>query len=149
MINNLIATIKNYRFEGIIFMSVFATMGSLYYSEIMGLQPCILCWYQRVFMYPIPLVLVTARLANVKSPGKYVASLAIPGLFIAAYHVLLQVFQLDNALFGNCSIATPCQQVQYAFGGIFTIATQSLISFLMICILLLTGKINTKKHLFN
>ncbi|KAA0806277.1 disulfide bond formation protein B, partial [Bacillus sp. AY2-1] len=40
------------------FVSFIATIGSLYFSEIKGFIPCELCWYQRIFMYPIPLLIL-------------------------------------------------------------------------------------------
>ncbi len=133
--------IADYRFELIIFLSLIATMGSLYYSEVMDLTPCLLCWYQRIFMYPIPLVTIAGRLAGVKNLGKFIAALVIPGLAIAAYHVYLQAFQIENVIFGSCAVATPCQEVQYALGGVFTIAVQSLIAFTLIGTSLLLGKL--------
>lgn len=136
--------ISTYRFEIILFLSLIATLGSLYYSEAMELQPCLLCWYQRIFMYPIPLIVIAGRLGKIKNLGLFIGSLSIPGLLIAAYHVYLQAFQIENVVFGSCAVATPCQDVQYALGGILTIAVQSLIAFALINLSLASFKFDTK-----
>lgn len=72
--------------------SLIATLGSLFYSEILKFQPCILCWYQRIFMYVQPPMLYMAVLRNQRVLKPYLLLLNIVGGFIAAYHYTLQRF---------------------------------------------------------
>ncbi|MGR5922655.1 disulfide bond formation protein B [Bacillus pacificus] len=44
------------------FISLIATCGSLYFSEILGFTPCNLCWYQRIFMYPLIFLIIIAMI---------------------------------------------------------------------------------------
>src|SRR3972149_7646759 len=63
-----------------------ATLGSLYFSEVAGFEPCKLCWLQRIFMYPLVIILGTAYLRKLKDTWNYVLPLSITGGLIAAYH---------------------------------------------------------------
>ena len=67
-----------------------ATLGSLYFSEIRGFIPCELCWYQRILMYPLALILGISTFQNDSSAKKFVLPMAIIGWFISFYHYLLQ-----------------------------------------------------------
>lgn len=71
-------------------VSFIATLGSLYLSEIMKYEPCTLCWYQRILMYPLVLLLGTAIIRKDYRIGIYSLTLAIIGACIAAYHYSLQ-----------------------------------------------------------
>ncbi|MDZ5610621.1 disulfide oxidoreductase, partial [Bacillus pseudomycoides] len=71
-------------------VSLIATLGSLYLSEIMKYEPCTLCWYQRILMYPLVLLLGTAIIRKDYRIGIYSLVLAIIGACIAAYHYSLQ-----------------------------------------------------------
>ena len=70
--------------------SIVATLGSLYFSEVMKLVPCTLCWYQRICMYPLVAILGVSIWEKKKDIYKYVLPLSIVGLFITLYHNLLQ-----------------------------------------------------------
>jgi disulfide bond formation protein DsbB len=76
---------KRYSFY---FAWLVATVGcliSLYYSEIKGVEPCKLCWLQRVFLFPLPLILFPLIFHQKKEFIPYVLSLPILGLFFASY----------------------------------------------------------------
>ena len=77
-----------------LFLVLLATLGSLVYSEIIGLEPCRYCWYQRIFIYPQVLILGIAlykdELSIVK---KYLISLTSFGIIFAGYHYLAQKLQ--------------------------------------------------------
>jgi disulfide bond formation protein DsbB len=68
-----------------------ATVGSLYFSEIAGWEPCRLCWYQRIFMYPQVLLLGYALWKRDYTVAPYIFLLSFVGLFIAFYHYGEQV----------------------------------------------------------
>ncbi len=66
------------------------TIGSLYFSQVKGLIPCELCWFQRIFMFPIPIVLAISGYRQDKKGYIYALSLALIGLVIALYHLSIQ-----------------------------------------------------------
>ena len=83
-----------------------ATLGSLYLSEIVHLIPCRLCWFQRIFMYPLVIVLGVAAKRRDATVGLTTSILAGLGLVIAGYHYLIQQFpSLDS---GACDLNAPC-----------------------------------------
>ena len=137
--------VTKYNYYLIFLVGITATLGSLYYSEIANYTPCLLCWYQRIFMYPIPIITLIGITAKYKNLRNYILGLATPGLIIACYHVYVQAAQVDTNLFGSCSTASPCQEIQYAFGGILTIAVQSMLAFTLIMGLLLVNYYLNKK----
>ncbi len=69
-------------------LSLVATLGALFIGEIMGQEPCALCWYQRIFMFPLPIVLGIALLRNDIRVWIYALPLSGLGALIAAYHML-------------------------------------------------------------
>jgi disulfide bond formation protein DsbB len=81
------------------------TLGSLYYSEIADFTPCELCWFQRIFMYPLVLILGVATWRRDRHVWVYVLPQAVVGAGIAVYHTQLQAFP-GQATF--CTTETPC-----------------------------------------
>jgi disulfide bond formation protein DsbB len=63
--------------------------GSLYFSEVLHLAPCVLCWYQRITMYPLVAISLVAMLRKDKKAWEYILPFALIGLGIATYHVIL------------------------------------------------------------
>src|SRR3989344_6190167 len=70
---------------------VIATVGSLFFSEIAHFSPCVLCWYQRIFMYPMAFILTIAYFMKDKTLAVYTIVLSAIGAVIAFYHYLLQI----------------------------------------------------------
>ncbi len=75
-----------------------ATAGALFAGEVMGQAPCLLCWYQRIFMFPLALVLGMAALRGDGAAWMYGMALALPGALVAAYHGLLYAGILAEAM---------------------------------------------------
>src|SRR3989344_3377205 len=75
----------------LLFIALVATLGSLFYSEIAGYQPCQLCWYQRILMYPQVLLLALALWRKELSILNYTALLSLFGAALAGYHYLMQL----------------------------------------------------------
>jgi Disulfide bond formation protein DsbB len=115
-------------------VAMLATVGSLYFSEVAGFTPCTLCWYQRIAMYPMVVILGVGAVRRVRSvPGT--AALAAIGAVIAGYHVALEwVPSLDT---GACALATPCTLVWFRAFGVFSLPTLALVAFMLILTLLL------------
>lgn len=86
-------------------VAIGATVGSLYFSERAGFVPCELCWYQRIAMYPLGVLLAIAAVRGDRDIARYALPLAGAGLAISAYHVQLQLFP-GQASF--CDVANPC-----------------------------------------
>jgi disulfide bond formation protein DsbB len=84
-----------------------ATGGSLYYSEVVGYTPCVLCWYQRIAAYPLVVVLGIATLRRDLGIRPYVIAVSAIGAVIAAYHSWIQVYPPDSGS-AFCSIDVPC-----------------------------------------
>lgn len=70
-------------------VSLVATISVLFIGEIMGQAPCVLCWYQRAFMFPLAVVLGVACYLSDPRIWRYGLPLAIFGWVFAAYHTLL------------------------------------------------------------
>jgi disulfide bond formation protein DsbB len=112
-------------------VAVVATAGSLYFSEVLGLIPCELCWYQRILMYPLVLVVGVAALED--RPGVYRTALplSVAGAGVAAYHSYVQVAVEST----TCTVGG-CGSVQFRLLGL-TIPNLSLVAFVLLSLLLL------------
>jgi disulfide bond formation protein DsbB len=108
--------------------------GSLYFSEVADLVPCALCWYQRIAMYPLAVVLLVAAVRSDLGVRAYASALAAIGAGIAAYHVLLQ--RIPGLPSGACSLEVPCSAIELERFGFVTIPLMALIGFLTILVLL-------------
>lgn len=86
-------------------VAVAATLGSLYFSEVAGFIPCKLCWYQRIAMYPLVVLLVMAAVRRDQLMLLYVRVLALFGLAVSAYHVWIQWFPEKSNF---CEFDNPC-----------------------------------------
>lgn len=105
--------------------AIVATSGSLYYQFGLGLFPCELCWYQRIAMYPLVVVLGYAAVVGQPDVHRSVIPLALPGLGLAAYHSLLQLSPSLSCGFLGCGV------VQYRLLGL-TIPNQALLGFALV-----------------
>lgn len=112
-------------------VAIIATAGSLYLSETVGLIPCKLCWFQRIAMYPLALILPIAAFRRDHGARLYVAVLATIGAGIALYHRLIQAYpSLDT---GSCSASGPsCSSPLIKQFGFVTIPYMALSAFVLI-----------------
>jgi len=116
-----------------------STLGSLFFSEKMGFPPCALCWYQRIFMFPLVFILLAGLFPFDKNITKYALPLAIVGWGFAFYHYLIYSGFIPESL-QPCSQGVPCSETYIDLFGFLTIPMLSLISFSIIIILLLSMK---------
>jgi disulfide bond formation protein DsbB len=84
-----------------------STSGSFYMSEVLGWEPCRWCWYQRIFMYPLALVIALGLIKKDKHLPHYALLLAVPGACASVYHILLQKVPYLKAL-ETCAETNPC-----------------------------------------
>lgn len=127
--------ISMYINETIFAISFWATFASMALSQIYELEPCTMCWYQRIFMFPIPIIAAVAIIRKDKYAYLYMLPIAVIGWLISFYHNLLQwgviVHETDT-----CSInSVSCSEPQIQILGIFTIPFGSLLIFSAVIIL--------------
>ena len=113
-----------------------ATLGSLYFSEVKSLPPCLLCWYQRILMYPLAIILAVAIYRKDKQVAYYALPLSLIGAAIALYHYLIQWTALKDINPISCSITADCSQKQLIYLGFITIPLFSFIAFIVISALM-------------
>jgi len=113
--------------------SIAATLGSLYFSEVMHFIPCTLCWYQRIFMYPLAIILGIAAYRNDTGIYRYVLPLSIIGMLISGYHTLLQKIPYLRQ-FEMCTSGVPCSQDYINWLGFITIPILAFAAFTIITI---------------
>lgn len=154
IIGFLISPKKNTLFSGVVtffgknslpfslIIASLATAGSLFLSDVARFVPCKLCWYQRIFMYPMVVVAGVGLLANEKIE-KYLIPLSIIGISISMYHYVMQLF--PNLL--ECSEETAkCSTIQFAEYGYITIPVMALTAFLMIILFNISSLLISKKR---
>ena len=117
-------------------VAIVATAGSLYLSEVRHFIPCTLCWYQRILMYPLVILLGIASFRNDKHIIPYVLPMSFLGLAIATYHVLDQNIPEFGAP-ALCSAGVPCSVKYLNWLGFISIPVMSLTAFALISIFLL------------
>lgn len=115
-----------------------ATLGALFLGEVMGMTPCVLCWYQRIFMFPIALVLGIAAFMDDRQGAIYALWLALGGLLIAGYHTLLVAGWVPQT--GTpCGSGVSCANQRLdLFNGAIQIPWLSLAAFAVLALLLFT-----------
>lgn len=126
--------------------SLLGTFGSLFFSEVMRFPPCTLCWYQRIFLYPLVLVFGVAIWTNDSSYRKYAVPLAALGLITSLYHNLLYYGFIAEAL-APCTQGVSCSSKQLELFGFVTIPLLSFVGFLTIASLIALDAKRAQKEL--
>lgn len=126
-------------------VSVIAMAGSLFFSEVMKLPPCVLCWYQRICMYPLVLIFGLALLKDTKDSFIYGLLLSLVGLGIAIYHNLLYYKLIPDSI-TPCTEGVSCTSKQIEWLGFITIPLLSLLAFLIIIIICFKASKQEKLH---
>jgi len=112
-----------------------STLGSLFFSEIMQLPPCSLCWYQRAFMFPLALVLPFGLFPFDRSVLRYALPLAAVGWLFAVFHLLLRIGIIPEEL-EPCTQGVPCTEPLINWFGFVSIPLLSVVAFSAIIALL-------------
>ncbi len=122
----------------ILLLALVGLLGSLYFSEIVHLVPCTLCWYQRIAMYPIVPIAVVGILLKDKNLPLYVLPLAVSGWIIALYHNLLYYKIIPEPII-PCQAGVSCTQKLVQIFGFIDIPLGSFITFtfILICSIML------------
>ena len=120
-----------------------ATCGSLFFSEALGWVPCLLCWYQRILMYPLSLILAVGILRKDKGLYKYALVLSVPGACVSLFHYLYQKTTLFSGMV-PCTVGVPCSSDYLNwFGGVVTIPFLALIAFLIITFCMVASRLGS------
>lgn len=105
-----------------------ATLGSLFFSEVMELPPCSLCWIQRIFMFPLAIILLVGLFPPDGSVVRYALPLALGGVVTAFFHVLLQLGVIPESA-SPCEQGVSCAEVSLVLFGFVSIPVLSLAVF--------------------
>lgn len=116
-------------------VAMFATVGSLFFSVVMEFTPCSLCWYQRVAMYPIALILLFGVYDEDQNSMRVSAPFIIIGWAIALYHNLLQ-WEIIPESASPCLSGVPCSAKWINWFGFISIPFLSLVAFTILLITL-------------
>jgi len=114
-----------------------ATAGSLLLSEVAGYLPCTLCWYQRIAMYPLVVILGVAIARGDREVWRTVLPLTAIGAAVAAWHI---VIENNPAWGGPCDDAAPCTIIWVEEFGFRTLPTMALIAFAAVTVLTLAAR---------
>ena len=127
-------------------VALVASAGSLYLSEVVGFVPCVLCWYQRIAMYPLVLILGVAMLRGDAGVWRYALPLAVVGALVAAYHATIQLQPSLDV--GVCSAGASCTGRYLAVFGFVSIPVMAGGGFLLVGVLMgLVGLLERADHL--
>lgn len=121
-----------------------STLGALFFGEVMKLPPCSLCWYQRIFMFPLALVLPFGLFPFDRNVVRSVLPLAGVGLALATAHVLLVEGIIPESV-APCRQGVPCSETVAEWFGFVTIPLLSLMAFATITVLLILAFLRSSK----
>lgn len=133
----------NFGFIASFFIALVGMLGSLYFSDVVGWVPCILCWYQRIALYPLVVIFAIGVWKQEASAQVYGLVLAIIGLVISLYQIYIQIASsFGEELQGFCSAigATDCSEIYMQEFGYITFPVVSATAFLYIVLLQLVRK---------
>jgi disulfide bond formation protein DsbB len=121
-----------------------ATLGALFFGEVMRVPPCVLCWYQRIFMFPLVLILPLGLFPFDRKVVRYALPLAVIGMLFAVYHVLVVAGVIPEAL-QPCTQGVPCKEQVIVWFGFVTIPLMAAMAFAAIFVLLCVAHVRSPK----
>ncbi|MCK9285770.1 MAG: disulfide bond formation protein B [Rhodocyclaceae bacterium] len=116
-------------------IATLSTLGALFLGEVMGYTPCVLCWYQRIAMFPLVFVLAAGLFPFDRRVVRYALPLALAGLALASFHLALIAGWVPESI-KPCQQGVPCSDVQVTWFGFVTIPHLSVLAFLFVAGLL-------------
>ena len=128
------------------FVALLASAGSLFFSEVMKLPPCVLCWYQRIAMYPLVIIIGVGILVQDLKLKIYALPLSITGLVISIYHNLLYYKIIPDSI-KPCTSGVSCTSKQIEWLGFITIPFMSFVAFALISVLLSLSSTTIEKRI--
>ena len=107
--------------------------GSLFYSEIVGYEPCLLCWWQRVTLYPMVVLFTIALWKKTRSAFLYAVPLALISMVFSVYHSY--VYMGGTSILPCTALGGACAKVYVMAFGYITIPLMAFRAFLLIILL--------------
>src|SRR5688572_21027595 len=104
-----------------------SALGSLFFSEVMGFAPCVLCWYQRIAVFPLVLILPMGLFPFDANAAKFALPLTLAGLLTAIYHNLLYAGLIPKSI-QPCTQGVPCTEKYIELFGFVSIPLLSLLA---------------------
>jgi disulfide bond formation protein DsbB len=120
-------------------IALVATVGSLFFSEVMQLPPCVLCWYQRIAMYPLVIIIGIGIAMRDSRMRNYALPVCLIGLAVSIYHNLLYYRIIPESL-APCVQGISCTSKQIEWFGFITIPLMALTAFVGLALCLLFYK---------
>ncbi len=121
-----------------------STLGALFFGEVMQLPPCVLCWYQRIFMFPLAVILPLGLFPFDRNVVRYALPLAVIGFLFAVFHLLLVAGVIPESI-KPCTQGVPCSETVIEWFGFVTIPLLSVLAFLTILALLIAAYFRSSK----
>ena len=125
-------------------VSLVAMLGSLFFSDVLHFPPCVLCWYQRILLYPLVIIIGVGILRKDKFLHQYVLPLSIIGLGASLYHNLLYYSIIPESA-APCVVGISCTTKYINYFGFVTIPLLSMFAFMLITISMIIYK-KTKEN---
>ena len=121
-----------------------STLGALFFGEVMRLPPCVLCWYQRIFMFPLVVILPMGLFPLDRKVVRYALPLATLGWLFADFHVLLVAGLIPESI-KPCTQGVPCSEKLIEWFGFVTIPLLAAMAFSTIITLLVLTFLRSSK----
>ena len=116
-----------------------STLGSLFFSNVMEFAPCVLCWYQRICLFPLVILLARGLFPLDRQVVRYALPLTAVGWLLAAYHNLLYAGVIPASM-QPCSKGVSCTEEYIELFGLLSIPLLALLSFTALMGILITLK---------
>ncbi len=128
------------------FISLSGMLGSLFFSEILKFPPCVLCWYQRIALYPLVAIFPVGILRKDSGVDFYARPFVFIGFLIALYHNLLYYGIIPETL-SPCEVGVSCLTKYVEYFGFITIPLLSLGAFIALGVILVAYRKNTSENI--
>ena len=125
-------------------LATLSTLGALFLGEIMGYTPCQFCWYQRIAMFPLVLVLAAGLFPFDPKVIRYALPLAFVGWLLAVFQMALVVGLIPESV-TPCQKGVPCSELQVVWFGFISIPLLSVLAFSSIIALLFSAHFKGSK----
>ncbi|MFO0718744.1 MAG: disulfide bond formation protein B [Candidatus Paceibacterota bacterium] len=140
--NSLADKIISFVGEHVLFLSFLVSLGgligSLVYSEVVGFTPCVLCWVQRLFLFPQVVLFGSALLWKDKNILRYTYRLSVLGALVGAYHAFTNLG--GKSLTPCTSMGGECSKIYVLEFGYITIPMMSLTIFIVLILMFIASK---------
>jgi disulfide bond formation protein DsbB len=121
-----------------------STLGALFFGEVIKVPTCVLCWYQRIFMFPLSIILPLGLFPLDARVVRYALPLAFAGWGFALFHVLLVAGYIPEDV-QPCTRGVPCSETYFELFGFVTIPLLALAAFSTIIALLTAAHFVARK----